>query len=99
MPVISRKNEKPIDLINNEEFTIQSITKEHIIVTSEDKTIEILHQDFQKLFFVAFCITIHSSQGCTFNEPYTIYEWDRLGERLKYVALSRSSNLGFINVV
>jgi hypothetical protein len=36
--------------------------------------------------------TIHKSQGASFNNKYTIHEWNRLDRRLKYVALSRATN-------
>ena len=56
---------------------------------------------FQRLFYVAYCITIHKSQGTTFDFPYTIHEWShkRFDARLKYVALSRATNLENINVM
>ena len=50
--------------------------------------------EFQKLFYVAWCITIHKSQGSTFNHEYTVHEMEhpRFDNRLKYVALSRSKH-------
>ena len=42
---------------------------------------------FQEYFYVAYCITIHKSQGSTFNFPYTIHVFNRLDKRLKYVAI------------
>jgi len=33
------------------------------------------------------------------NEPYTIHEWDKLDQRLKYVAVSRSRDHSFIHVM
>ena len=47
-------------------------------------------KDFQKYFLVAYGCTTHSAQGISIGEPYTIHEWDRMDQRLKYVALSRS---------
>jgi hypothetical protein len=46
--------------------------------------------DFQKYFHVAYATTIHSAQGLSIGEKYTIHEWDRRDERLKYVSLSRA---------
>ena len=75
-----------------------------IIVVDEDgkeKKERIPFCDFQKLFYVAYCITIHRSQGSTFDHPYTIHEWDhpRFDNRLKYVALSRTTKLENINII
>ena len=54
-----------------------------------EKNIEI--SDIANYFYPAYCITVHRSQGTTFDHPYTIFEWDLMDERLKYVALSRST--------
>jgi ATP-dependent exoDNAse (exonuclease V) alpha subunit len=101
MPVISRKNNKFLELFNNESYTIQKIKRtEEIIVVSDDiKEIEVSYKDFNKLFNVAFCITTHKSQGATFDEAYTIHEFSKFDERLKYVALSRSTQMNLINII
>ena len=46
--------------------------------------------DFQKLFRVGYAFTIHACQGMSIETPYTIWEWERLNKKLKYVALSRA---------
>ena len=95
MPVIARVNNKSYDICNNEQFTIKKITKDNIIVYDDEKEIEIPIDKFQRLFYVAFCITVYKSQGSTFDYGYSIHEFDRLDNRLKYVALSRSSNIKY----
>ncbi len=55
--------------------------------------------DFQKYFLVGYATTTHSAQGMSIGEPYTIHEWDRMDQRLKYVALSRSRSLEYINII
>ena len=55
-------------------------------------------EDFTKMFYVAYCVTIHKSQGQTYDHSYTIHEWSMLDERLKYVALSRATQKKFINI-
>ncbi len=60
---------------------------------------DINHNEFQKYFSVAYATTIHSSQGMSINEPYWIHEWDRLDQRLLYVALSRSRNYSYIHIM
>ena len=44
-----------------------------------------------KIFYPAYAITIHASQGCTIKEPYTIHQFYSLNKNLRYVALSRSN--------
>jgi ATP-dependent exoDNAse (exonuclease V) alpha subunit len=101
MPIIARINCRAYDINNNETFVIKSISDKEIVVKSdtEDKQVTIAIIDFQKLFYLAFCITVHKSQGCTFNHPYTIHEWKQFDDRLKYVALSRATKKEYINIV
>ena len=67
-------------------------------LNKNDIAIEVLTEDFARLFTIAYCITIHSCQGESYDFPYSIYEFNKLDARLKYVALSRSSALENINV-
>ena len=99
-PIIARISHKEMDIFNNETFTILKIQRmsETILASDGAKRLEINFADFQRLFRAAYCITIHCSQGKTFNSPYSIHEWSKLGPRLKYVALSRSTKKENINV-
>jgi ATP-dependent exoDNAse (exonuclease V) alpha subunit len=99
MPVIARKNSKELNIFNNETFTIKAIKQKVIVVIDEGKEQEVPIAEFTKMFYVAFCITTHKSQGATFDEPYTIHEFDQFDKRLKYVALSRATDINLINIV
>jgi hypothetical protein len=103
MPIISRKNSKDLNIVNNETFTIKAImqSKKIIIIEADKRIQEIKFDDFQKMFYIAYCITVHKSQGCSFDHPYTIHEFNSksFDNRLKYVALSRSTDLKLINVL
>ena len=94
-PIICKINNQNLNIVNNETFTINKIKNEIILISNEEKELEIDIKDFQSIFYVAYCITIHSSQGETFNESYTIHDWEKLDKRLRYVALTRSSNLSY----
>ena len=99
-PILARINNKGLDIDNNETYTIVKIqpTKGTIVASDGTKSLEIKFGDFQRLFRPAYCITIHCSQGKTFDNPYAIHEWSKLDPRLKYVALSRSTSKENINV-
>ena len=99
MPIIARINQKSIDIVNNEMFVIDKLLKDTIVIKNEMKEVTIPIDRFNRLFNLGFCITIHKSQGETFNTPYTIYEWKMLDKALKYVAISRSSNINYINII
>jgi ATP-dependent exoDNAse (exonuclease V) alpha subunit len=100
MPVISRKNNKELNIFNNETFTIKQIRQKEdvIIVEDEGKEQSVPIPIFTKMFNVAFCITTHKSQGQTFDHNYQIHEWHMMDARLKYVALSRATDKKFIHL-
>ena len=101
MPVIARKNSKELNIFNNETFIIKSIKlKDNIIVVfDEGREQEVPIPEFTKMFNVAYCITVHKSQGATFDEAYTIHEFEQFDTRLKYVALSRATDINLINII
>ena len=85
-------------------FIIKNIQheKETIIITDGDEKIIHIHFDsFQKMFYVAYAITIYKSQGSTFDYPYTIHEFNHplFDDRLKYVSLSRPTMIENINII
>jgi ATP-dependent exoDNAse (exonuclease V) alpha subunit len=98
MPIISRINYKSLDVVNNELFKVKAIKHDFIVVQNEMRTLEIPKNKFNMLFVIAFCMTIHRSQGATFDENYTIHEWKHLDKRLKYVALSRASDINLVKI-
>ena len=97
-PVIARINCGKYEIYNNEMFEVLTIGK-NIVVSdgAEKKTIPM--EEFNRLFHVAYCITVHKSQGDTIKEAYTIHEWHKMDERLKYVALSRATCKDNINIL
>ncbi len=100
MSIIARKNSKELGNANNDTFTIKKIDnkKQIIIITDDDKDIDIKIEEFQKMFDLSFCITVHKSKGSTFNHSYTIHEVNLFCERMKYVTLPRSSDKNLINI-
>lgn len=105
MPVISYRTEK--NWFNNEEFVIKHIKDKQgkqgvlvsmICLTNERTTIEIPKEQFQSNFYPGFCLTVHKSQGSTYDAPYTIHEWGKFDRRLKYVALSRATKKNNIGI-
>jgi ATP-dependent exoDNAse (exonuclease V) alpha subunit len=91
MPLIARKNDKKLKICNNETFEVTSIGEKEIIVSNETKEIEIPIKSINQLFNLAYCITVHKSQGDTIKNKYIIHEWDKMDYRLKYVSMSRGT--------
>ena len=100
VPIISKVNNEDIGLINNQRYKIIKIDTFNITIEDDLKhEFKINVNDFQKFFLVAYATTTHSAQGMSIGEPYTIHEWDRMDQRLKYVALSRSRDLKYIHIM
>ena len=98
-PVICRVTRNKLGICNNEMFTITHIDEQHTTLENEHAKVDMDTKDFQRHFYVAYAITIHKSQGQTYNKPYTIHEWNKLDKRLRYVALSRATKKDYINIM
>ena len=99
LPIISKKNNKSIDIVNNEQFIVTKVEQNKITIKNVERELVVTSDEFQKTFYCAYCITVHSSQGATFDFPYTIHEFDRYSKKMKYVSLTRSSSLDFVNII
>ena len=109
MPVIAHKNRKQMKFVNSENFVVKKISKTEIILSGQDfdgkqKEIKITPDQFHQMFYLAFCITIHSSQGISITEKYTIHDWKMIGHledesNIKYVALSRGTTKSQLQIV
>ena len=78
LPVICKKNDQEKELINNEQFVVSKLTPDSVYVKNDERELRINIDNFQEFFYPAYCITIHKSQGCTYNFPYTIHEFHKL---------------------
>jgi ATP-dependent exoDNAse (exonuclease V) alpha subunit len=102
-PIIARITNKKSGIMNNEMGKVTKIDRmtEMISVKMEDHVdlFFIPFADFNKMYHVAYCITCHKCQGATYNQQYTIHDWNMMDKRLRYVALSRTTQKRFINIV
>jgi hypothetical protein len=101
MPIIAHTTDKKLNIINSETFVIKSINNNELVVKTDNIEIKLKTEDFHKFFYLGFCITIHASQGETFTEKYTIYDWKYkiFSDKAKYVALSRATNYNNIQIM
>ena len=97
MPVIARTTTE--DFSNNDQFIVQKVAADIIILTDGHATLEVLTAEFTRLFNLAYCITTHCCQGSTYDHPYTIYEMEKFDARLLYVSLSRATKKEYINMI
>ena len=100
MPIIAHLTEKKLDILNSEKFVVKSIDAKNVVVVDGDRFIKVALENFHKYFYLGFCITIYASQGETFENKYTIYDWNfkHFCNKGKYVALSRATNINNIQI-
>ena len=103
MPIIARKNSKQFNICNNETFKIYEVRHKTNTIAIKDEFADEKEKpiaiSFDKhMFYLAYCITTHKSQGMTIDQPYCIHEFEKFDERMKYVALSRSTDILNINI-
>lgn len=88
---------------NNEQFEIVSYNAKEITIRTLDrreaKTFKIGYPMFASGFKPAFCLTIHKMQGSTLRHEFSIYEYNQMDASLLYTALSRSSDMKYVNLV
>ena len=102
MQIIAHTTIKKYNILNSKSFNVAKITDKSIIINNVDELATVIDiKDFNKYFYLGFCITIHASQGDTINTKYTIHDWrhPRFCERAKYVALSRGTSVANIQIV
>ena len=94
MPVIAITNIKDKQIFNSMEFVIQEIKNNNFKVNNEwyDK------KQFSETFIPGFCVTVYKYQGAEINEPYNIYDVDRMDKKELYTALSRTTKLEYIHL-
>ena len=100
MPIICKQTIEKHDLINNEFFTVESVDCEKVNLKRDDgESIEAGHAFFLQNFELAFCITVHCSQGLSIDEAYSIWEWEKFSKKMKYTAITRARRYNDINLI
>ena len=73
------------------------ISKKTVNVGNKDLGQQIRNNEEFKHFQLGYCMTVHCSQGSTFDFDYSIYEWQCFTKEMMYVAISRSTKRSLIN--
>ena len=63
------------------------------------QNVTITQDTFKYNFYVNYCSTVYKSQGETFNTEYTLHEWNRFDNTMKYTAISRATSKTLINII
>jgi histidinol phosphatase-like enzyme len=91
-----------LNLYNSEQWIVKKWTKEQVTLysaTKEDVIIKLPTDELADLTRPAYAITAFKSQGATIRKPYTVYDWNKMNERMKYVAISRGTTIKHVNII
>ena len=101
LAVIARVNNKNYDIMNSEMFTVKEFDNEknEVIITDDLNEKTIPFDQMSRLFYPAYCVTCHRYQGSTIDKPFSIYEWQKMDKKLRYTAVTRSTQFEFLSII
>ena len=108
MPLRSIITKADGSMLNGERWTIKEIDDDIVVLQSlirADVELEVEKDFIHKTFVPGYAMTIHSSQGLTIKEPYTVHIEERTAFsreemwRMIYTAVSRSCRKEQVGVV
>jgi len=105
LPLRSCVTKENGDWLNNERWTVTGFNKYSVSIKNDTKAHVVPIEIFINSFVPGYAMTIHSSQGLTIVEPYTVWieQFTAFQEddvwRLIYTALSRATTCEQIGIV
>ena len=94
MPVMATENLKDREIFNTMEFFVESISEDLFEIDGQDFD----YKTFSQSFIPSFCVTVHKCQGADINEPYNIYDVEKMDKKLLYTALSRTTKFEYLHL-
>ena len=55
-------------------------------------------KEFSESFIPSFCVTVYKYQGASIDEPYNVYDVNRMDKKQLYTALSRTTKFDYIRI-
>ena len=77
MPVLATQNLKDRDIFNTMEFVVEDMNDRSFKVNNEWFEIG----EFSESFIPSFCVTVYKYQGADINEPYNVYDVNRMDKK------------------
>ena len=94
MPVMATENIKEHKIFNTMEFLVEDVSEDSFWING----VEFDLKTFSRCFIPSFCVTAHKCQGADIDEPYNIYDVNRMDKKLLYTALSRTTKFEYIHL-
>ena len=105
LPMVCCRTCSAFKLFNADRVIVKSFNKDFVKVREiDDKNVEIGEVkeipagEVVTLFWPGYCSTLHRQQGQTIREEYTIYQWEKFNDCMKYVAMSRTKFMHHVNI-
>ena len=92
MPVLATTNKKDKICFNIIKFKIEEIHNNRFKVNNEWYD----EKEFSESFIPSFCVTVYKYQGADINEPYNIYDVNRMDK--KQYSTSRTTKFDYIRI-
>ena len=89
---------------NNETFKVVNIDIKNKMITLHtirpdgEVNLKLSTEMFNTYFVMNYCSTVHKSQGDTIDEPFNIYEYSLMSEKMRYTAITRATKIENIGV-
>jgi len=89
------------NIVNSEEYKCVKFNDEVATIANvhSEEIRDIPIKEVNDYLVPMYAVTVHKSQGITLRKNFTIWQWDLMDKKSKYVALSRSSDIKYINII
>lgn len=94
MLILATQNIKDKDIFNTMEFVIEDMNDNQFKVNNT----WFEREEFSESFIPSFSVTVYKYQGADINEPYNVYDVNRMDKKQLYTALSRTPKFNYIHV-
>ena len=94
MPLLATQNLKDKDIYNTMEFVVEDTNDRSFKVNNEWFEIG----EFSESFIPSFCVTVYKYQGASIDEPYNVYDVNRMDKKQLYTASSRTTKFDYIRI-
>ena len=61
------------------------------LINDADNSVMVVDLKLTHCFKPVYAVTVHKCQGMTINQPYSIYEYNKMKHDMLYVCLMRTS--------
>jgi len=101
IPLMGSITNHKYNIVNSEEYKCVKFDDKVATIANvhSEEVRDIPIKEVNDYLVPMYAVTVHKSQGITLRKNFTIWQWDLMDKKSKYVALSRSSDIKYINII